>query len=225
MGLANALIQPTLFRAADAVPRADVAAGSAVLAMARQLGSSLGVALLVVVLGSIIPIVRSVLTVRLVTFLPLISRLQLPTAVLGTSPLIKLSAWSTKAKLVQRGEQRGADVNIEDADILVGGGRGLGAADGFKLAEELAEFGVRVCALCPGSTNTEFQKVAEQPDRVFRSAETAEKVARVGLEGLAAGKSSVISGVKNQLMMAGERLAPRRFVARMAAQMMKPEGK
>src|SRR6201994_608443 len=33
----------------------------------------------------------------------------------------------------------GADVNIENADILVGGGRGLGAADGFKLAEELAE--------------------------------------------------------------------------------------
>ena len=30
-------------------------------------------------------------------------------------------------------------MNIEDADILVGGGRGLGAADGFKLAEELAE--------------------------------------------------------------------------------------
>jgi hypothetical protein len=51
-GVANALIQPTLFRAADAVPRADVASGSAVLAMARQLGSSLGVALLVVVLGS-----------------------------------------------------------------------------------------------------------------------------------------------------------------------------
>ncbi len=40
---------------------------------------------------------------------------------------VELSAWSTKATLVQRGEQRGADVNIEDADILVGGGRGLGA--------------------------------------------------------------------------------------------------
>jgi Electron transfer flavoprotein, alpha subunit len=52
---------------------------------------------------------------------------------------VELSAWSSKAKLVQRGEQRGADVNIEDADILVGGGRGLGAADGFKLCEELAE--------------------------------------------------------------------------------------
>ena len=90
------------------------------------------------------------------------------------------------------------------------------------IAEEVREFGVRVCALCPGSTDTEFQGVAQQPDRVFRSAETAEKVARVGLEGLAAGKSSVISGAKNALMMAGERLAPRRFVARMAARMMRP---
>jgi electron transfer flavoprotein alpha subunit len=40
--------------------------------------------------------------------------------------------------MVTRGEQRGADVNIEDADILVGGGRGLGEAGNFKLAEELA---------------------------------------------------------------------------------------
>ena len=52
---------------------------------------------------------------------------------------VELSPWSTKAKMVQRGEQRGADVNIEDAEILVGGGRGLGQADGFKLCEELAE--------------------------------------------------------------------------------------
>jgi uncharacterized protein len=91
------------------------------------------------------------------------------------------------------------------------------------IAEELRPFGVRVCALCPGSTNTEFQEVAQQPDRVFRSAETAEKVARVGLEGLAKGDSCVISGTKNALMVAGERLAPRRFVARMAAKMMRPE--
>src|SRR6478736_4348810 len=50
-----------------------------------------------------------------------------------------LSEWSTKARMVTRGEQRGADVNIEDAEILVGGGRGLGEADNFKLAEELAD--------------------------------------------------------------------------------------
>jgi electron transfer flavoprotein alpha subunit len=50
----------------------------------------------------------------------------------------ELSEWSTKARMVRRGEQRGDDVNIEDAEILVGGGRGLGEADNFKLAEDLA---------------------------------------------------------------------------------------
>jgi electron transfer flavoprotein alpha subunit len=52
---------------------------------------------------------------------------------------VQLSDWSTKAKMVQRGEQRGADVNIEDADILVAGGRGLGKAENFKLCEDLAD--------------------------------------------------------------------------------------
>lgn len=91
------------------------------------------------------------------------------------------------------------------------------------IAEELRPFGVHVCAFCPGSTNTEFQQVANQPDRVFRFAETADKVARVGLEGLARGKTCVISGGGNRWMVAGERLAPRRFVAKMAAKMMRPE--
>jgi electron transfer flavoprotein alpha subunit len=51
---------------------------------------------------------------------------------------VELSAWSTKASMIQRGEQRGGDVNIEDADILIGGGRGLGKAEGFQLCEDLA---------------------------------------------------------------------------------------
>lgn len=90
------------------------------------------------------------------------------------------------------------------------------------LAEEVARFGVRVCALCPGSTNTEFKDVAGQPDRQFRIAETAEAVARAGLEALEQGKSWVISGRRNRMMVWGERLAPRRFVARMAAKVMGP---
>src|SRR5918999_1407398 len=45
---------------------------------------------------------------------------------------------SLKATMVQRGEQRGADVNIEDADVLVAGGRGLGKAEGFEALEQLA---------------------------------------------------------------------------------------
>ena len=51
---------------------------------------------------------------------------------------VEYSEWSNQAKMVQRGEQRGADVDIEGADILVAGGRGLGKPEGFKLAEELA---------------------------------------------------------------------------------------
>jgi electron transfer flavoprotein alpha subunit len=52
---------------------------------------------------------------------------------------VDFSDWSTKASMQQRGEQRGADVNIEDADILVAGGRGLGKPEGFELCEQLAD--------------------------------------------------------------------------------------
>jgi electron transfer flavoprotein alpha subunit len=47
--------------------------------------------------------------------------------------------------MLTRGEQRGADVDIEGADILVAGGRGLGNAEGFELCRELAQ------AFGPGS--------------------------------------------------------------------------
>jgi MFS family permease len=50
-GVANALIQPALFACADAAPRAELASGSAVLATARQLGSALGIAIFVAVVG------------------------------------------------------------------------------------------------------------------------------------------------------------------------------
>jgi electron transfer flavoprotein alpha subunit len=60
---------------------------------------------------------------------------------------VELSPWSTRAKMVQRGEQRGADVNIEDAEVLIAGGRGLGKAEGFEQLEELAgAFGGAVAA-------------------------------------------------------------------------------
>ena len=51
---------------------------------------------------------------------------------------VELSPQAQQATIVTRGEQRGADVDIEGADILVAGGRGLGKAEGFQLAEELA---------------------------------------------------------------------------------------
>ena len=52
---------------------------------------------------------------------------------------VEYSPWNEQSKMVSRGEQRGADVDIEGADILVAGGRGLGKAEGFELAQELAK--------------------------------------------------------------------------------------
>jgi electron transfer flavoprotein alpha subunit len=52
---------------------------------------------------------------------------------------VELSPQAQQATMVQRGEQRGADVDIEGADVLVAGGRGLGKAEGFELVEELAK--------------------------------------------------------------------------------------
>jgi short-subunit dehydrogenase len=89
------------------------------------------------------------------------------------------------------------------------------------LAEEMKPYGIRVCALCPGSTESEFHIVAGQ-EKFQRKSETAEKVARTGLQALAAGKSYVISGLGNYLGAHGERLVPRRFVTKIAAGLFKP---
>ena len=92
------------------------------------------------------------------------------------------------------------------------------------LAEEMKPHGIRVCALCPGSTESEFADVAGQTHIAATRAnrETAEKVARTGLRALASGKSYVISGLGNYLGVLGQRLVPRRFVARIAARMFRP---
>jgi electron transfer flavoprotein alpha subunit len=51
----------------------------------------------------------------------------------------ELSPHASQATMLVRGEQRGADVDIEGADILIAGGRGLGKPEGFGLVEELAQ--------------------------------------------------------------------------------------
>jgi uncharacterized protein len=94
------------------------------------------------------------------------------------------------------------------------------------LAEEMKPHGIRVCALCPGSTASEFHVVAQQEKFTKKHPqETAEKVARVGLEALAAGKSYVISGTGNYLGAHAQRIVPRRMVTRIAASMFRPEKK
>jgi short-subunit dehydrogenase len=92
------------------------------------------------------------------------------------------------------------------------------------LAEELKPYGIRVCALCPGSTESEFHAVANQQEFAAKHhQEPAEKVARTGLEALAAGKSYTISGLGNYLGAQSQRLVPRTVVTRIAANMFRPK--
>lgn len=91
------------------------------------------------------------------------------------------------------------------------------------LAEEVRQYGIRVCALCPGSTTSEFHEVAGQPKNILRKRESAEKVARVGLKALASGKSYVISGFKNFVGAQVQRVLPRRVVTRVIANAFRPK--
>ncbi len=93
------------------------------------------------------------------------------------------------------------------------------------LAEELQAYGVRVCALCPGSTTTEFQEVAGSPKHALRVPETAEKVARVGLQAMAAGKRVAISGARNWVGVQAQRALPRATIAKLAARLFRKQNK
>ena len=94
------------------------------------------------------------------------------------------------------------------------------------LAEELKPHGVRVCALCPGSTESEFHEVARQTQFVAKhKQESSQKVAHAGLQALAAGRSYVISGLGNYLGAQSQRLVPRRLVTRIAGTMFRPTEK
>jgi uncharacterized protein len=93
------------------------------------------------------------------------------------------------------------------------------------LGAEAARFGVRVCALCPGPTATEFGQVAGSPKSKAGEklgVQDARQVAVAGLDGLAAGKTCVISGFKNQLGAQGHRFLPRRLVTSIAERVYRP---
>jgi electron transfer flavoprotein alpha subunit len=52
---------------------------------------------------------------------------------------VELEERSTLVELVEHSVEEAEGPSIEDADVVVAGGRGLGAADGFAVVEQLAE--------------------------------------------------------------------------------------
>ena len=55
-----------------------------------------------------------------------------------TEKKVEVSASAIKAKIIDVVKEIGESVNLEEAQVIVAGGRGMGSAEGFKLVEELA---------------------------------------------------------------------------------------
>lgn len=92
------------------------------------------------------------------------------------------------------------------------------------LAEELRGTGVTVQALCPGLVQTEFQAVAGTDKVAFADAPTmsASFVAEAALRGLESGRTLVLPGWRDRLMIQLQRLAPRAVVRRAGAALFRP---
>src|SRR6266850_651338 len=89
------------------------------------------------------------------------------------------------------------------------------------LWEENRPHGVKVMALCPGVTETNFFDAAKMQRPPARIVQTPEAVVDAALRGLARGKSHVISGWSNFFVIESERLLPRSVVARIAGTMLR----
>ncbi len=55
-----------------------------------------------------------------------------------TEKTIEVQADALKAKIIDRVKEISESVNLEEAEVIVSGGRGLGSEENFKLVEELA---------------------------------------------------------------------------------------
>jgi len=82
------------------------------------------------------------------------------------------------------------------------------------LSEENRPFGVRVMALCPGVTETNFFEAAQMGRPPMRGVQTAEEVVDTALRGLRRRKSVIVSGWLNRVMVVAERFVPRAVVLR-----------
>jgi len=75
------------------------------------------------------------------------------------------------------------------------------------LAHEVARFGVKVTALCPGPTESEFFDVA-RARLMRRGVQPAEEVARIGISALARGKRTVIPNLTGRSTAFAARIFP-----------------
>jgi uncharacterized protein len=92
------------------------------------------------------------------------------------------------------------------------------------IADELRGTGVRVQALCPGLTESEFHQVSGTDQVRFTRTPTmsADDVARISLEALERGTLRVVPGLANRVVAATQSWLPRALVRRVAGELFRP---
>ena len=93
------------------------------------------------------------------------------------------------------------------------------------LWEESRPYGIKVMALCPGVTETGFFEASRMQKPPARTSQTPEEVVETALRGLSRGKSSIISGWANKIMVATERVVPRSVILRAVGTVMRSAGR
>ncbi|HEX4032387.1 MAG TPA: SDR family oxidoreductase [Terracidiphilus sp.] len=90
------------------------------------------------------------------------------------------------------------------------------------LAEEVARHGVKVSALCPGATETEFFDVA-RAGFFKRGVQSVEEVARQGIYGLELGRRTIFPNFRGWLGAQAVRFLPVDFITRQIEKRARPQ--
>jgi len=93
------------------------------------------------------------------------------------------------------------------------------------LAREVAGFGVKVTALCPGPTESEFFQVASTKDFMPGGKQSAEDVARAGIVALARGQRTIIPYFGGRLTAFMVRFLPVGLITHLVEKKMRPKPK
>jgi short-subunit dehydrogenase len=88
---------------------------------------------------------------------------------------------------------------------------------------EYRKQGIRVLALCPGTTDTNFFKARGDGESTFGKKRTTESVVKTALKALERGKSYAVDGRLNYLLANLIRLSPRGLAARTTGLVMGPK--
>ena len=90
------------------------------------------------------------------------------------------------------------------------------------LAAEVARFGVKVTALCPGPTESEFFQVARSENFMPGGKQSAEEVARLGIAALAQGRRTIVPYFAGKLTAQLVRFLPVGLITHMVEKKARP---